>query len=190
MSEKVTEIRWHSRGGQGAKTAAGLVAEVAIATGNFGQGYPDYGAERAGAPMKAYTRISGEPIRVHSAIYHPDVVLVLDDTLLGTADVADGLREDGGVLLVNTTKEPEEIRKITGFGGKVYTIDATQIAIDEIGRPIPNMVMVGALVGVTGLMKKEDVIEDVKKKLGKKLPERVIQGNINAVERAIKEVKS
>ena len=129
MSGSTTEIRWHSRGGQGAKTAAAMVAEVAIGLGKYGQGYPDYGAERAGAPMKAYNRISEEPIRAHSAIYSPDVVIVFDDTLLGTVDVCEGL-EQSGVLLVNTDKSVDEIRKITGFEGKLYVLNATQIAME------------------------------------------------------------
>lgn len=184
----MTEIRWHSRGGQGAKTAAAMVADVVIGAGLYGQGYPDYGAERAGAPMKAYNRISSKPVRVHSAIYTPDVVLILDETLIGTVDVCEGLTADSGVLLVNTARSADEIRKETGFDGKIFVVNATQIAIDEIGRPIPNTAMIGALVKVTGLVEREAVAADVRHKLGKKLPEKVIQGNINAIDRAFEEV--
>jgi len=189
MSKDVMEIRWHGRGGQGAKTAAGMVAEVAIHSGKYGQGAPEYGAEREGAPIKAYTRMSERVIKVHDAIYYPDVVIVLDETLMETEDVADGLSEDG-VLLVNTRSTPEEIRQTLGLAGrKVYCIDATRIAIDEIGRPIPNTVMIGALAKVTGLIGKDDINRSIEKKLGKKLSKGVLQGNMRAVERAFEEVR-
>ena len=149
MSEGLLEIRWHGRGGQGAKTAAAMVAEVAIDAGKYAQAAPEYGAEREGAPIRAYTRISDRPIRVHDAIYYPDIVMVLDDTLLVSQSVGSGLSEDG-ILMVNTSKSPAEVRKLLGLkGGKVYTIDATTIALEEIKRPIPNTVMTGALCKVT-----------------------------------------
>ncbi|MHC4591735.1 MAG: 2-oxoacid:acceptor oxidoreductase family protein [Planctomycetota bacterium] len=134
MSEGLLEIRWHGRGGQGAKTAAAMVAEVAVEAGKYAQAAPEYGAEREGAPIRAYTRISEDGIRVHDAIYFPDIVIVLDDTLLESQNVASGISEDG-ILLVNTRKTPAEVRKLLGLEGRsVYTIDATTIAIEEIGR--------------------------------------------------------
>jgi pyruvate ferredoxin oxidoreductase gamma subunit len=189
MSNDTLQIRWHGRGGQGAKTAAGMVAEVAVLAGKNAQGAPEYGAEREGAPIKAYTRISEKPIRVHDAIYYPDVVIVLDETLLEGQNVSEGLAKDGA-LLVNTSKSPAEIRKTLGLkGSKVYTINATGIALEEIGRPIPNTVMVGALLKVTGAVEMNDIEKSITKKFGKKLSEAMLQGNIRAVQRAFKEVK-
>jgi pyruvate ferredoxin oxidoreductase gamma subunit len=190
MNGGLLEIRWHGRGGQGAKTAAAMVAEVAIGAGRHAQAAPEYGAEREGAPIKAYTRISDRAIKVHDAIYYPDIVIVLDDTLLATEGVESGLSDDG-VLLVNTPASPQHVRDELGLEGrKVYTIDATSLAIEEIGRPIPNTVMIGALVAVTGVADVDHIKADIEKKLGGKLSEGMLQGNIRAVERAFKEVKS
>ena len=190
MSSDMTEIRWHGRGGQGAKTAAGMVAEIAVKTGKHGQGCPEYGAEREGAPIKAYTRVSDDIIRVHDHIYYPDIVLVLDETLLDSQPVAEGLDEDG-IVLVNTARSPSEIREQLGLEGcRVYTIDATRIAREEIGRPIPNTVMIGALAGITGLISSDDIKKSIQKKLGAKLSEAVLQGNKKAVDRAFEEVQA
>jgi pyruvate ferredoxin oxidoreductase gamma subunit len=189
MSDRLLEIRWHGRGGQGAKTAAAMVAEVAVEAGKYAQAAPEYGAEREGAPIKAYTRIDDTIIRSHDAIYFPDIVVVLDDTLLETQGVAEGLSEDG-VLLVNTRKAPAQVRKLLGMqGGKVYTIDATTIAIEEIKRPIPNTVMIGALCAVTGVTDIEHIEKDIRKKLGGKLSEGMLEGNFRAVRRAAEEVQ-
>jgi len=184
----MTEIRWHARGGQGAKTAATLVAGVALEEGKFSQGFPDYGPEREGAPIRGYTRISDRPIRVHSAIYNPDIVVVLDSTLLDTVNVTEGLK-DGGIVLVNSPLEPADIRERLGAGNvKVYTVDATQIAIEEIGRPIPNTPMMGALMKVVPLLKLETILADVEKKFRSK-GDRIVQGNFRAIRRAFEEVK-
>jgi pyruvate ferredoxin oxidoreductase gamma subunit len=190
MSSKVLQIRWHGRGGQGAKTAAAMVAEVAVEAGKFAQAAPEYGAEREGAPIKAYTRISDHNIRVHDAIYYPDIVVVLDDTLLETQNVDSGLDKDG-LLLVNTQKPPEAVRKLLGLKGrKVHTIDATTIALEEIRRPIPNTVMIGALCAVTAVVDPEQIKHSIEKKLGGKLSEDVLAGNMRALDRAFQEVKS
>lgn len=183
---KLTEIRWHGRGGQGAKTAATLLAEAALHEGKYSQGFPEYGPERMGAPMCGYTRISDEPIRIHCAVYHPDIVVILDDSLLDAVDVCEGLSPEGAII-VNTTMAPDRIREKTGFAGKIATINATQISIDELGRPIPNTVMIGALLRSTGVLKKETVLEDLEAKFRKKFPERVIQGNLKAIGRAFEE---
>ena len=189
MGKDSVEIRWHGRGGQGAKTAAGMVAEVAINAGKYGQGAPEYGAEREGAPIKAYTRISDGVIKVHDAIYYPDIVIVLDETLMESEAVTDGLAEDG-ILLVNTERSPQQVRdQLQIEGREIYTVDATGIAIDEIGRPIPNTVMTAALAKVTGLVHADDVKKSIKKKLGAKLSEAVLQGNMTAVDRGFKEVR-
>jgi len=188
MESKLTEIRWHGRGGQGAKTAATLIAAVALEEGKYSQGFPDYGPEREGAPIRGYTRISDSPVLVHSAVYNPDIVVVLDATLLEAVDVTEGLKE-GGTVLVNTPEEPAAIRERLGVrGGKVYTVDATQIAIDEIGRPIPNTPMMGALMRVMPILKLDTVLADVEKKFKSK-GDRIVQGNFRAIRRAFEEVK-
>ncbi|QSQ08579.1 Pyruvate synthase subunit PorC [Koleobacter methoxysyntrophicus] len=188
----VVEIRWHGRGGQGAKTAALLLAESASQVGKFIQGFPEYGPERMGAPVTAYNRISDKPIRIHCNIANPNVVVVLDPTLIGsTTDVAKGVPEDG-IFIINTNKSPEEMRKKLGIKtGKVYTVDANQISLETIGRVIPNTPLMGALIRVTGIIPYEAFVEDTKKQLEKKFrskPE-VIEGNLKAIERAYQEVK-
>jgi pyruvate ferredoxin oxidoreductase gamma subunit len=189
MSEGLLEIRWHGRGGQGAKTAAAMVAEVAVDAGKCAQAAPEYGAEREGAPIKAYTRIADDLIRVHDAIYYPDIVVVLDDTLLVSQGVDSGLSEQG-ILLVNTRMSPAEVRKLLGLKGrKVYALDATTIALEEIKRPIPNTVMIGALLAVTGVVDVDHIKKVIEKKLGGKLSEGMLKGNLRALERAFEEVK-
>ena len=189
MAERALEIRWHGRGGQGAKTAAGMVAEVAVSAGSHAQGAPEYGAEREGAPIKAYTRIRDRSIREHDAIYYPNVVVVLDETLLDSEGVDEGLVEDG-ILLVNTKGSPADIRKRLSLRGrKVFCVDATGIALEEIGRPIPNTVMIGALLKLTQAVPVDEIEKSIRKKLGGKLSEGMLQGNIRAVERAIREVR-
>jgi len=189
MAKDLTEIRWHGRGGQGAKTAATMVAEVALEEGKYSQGFPEYGPERMGAPIRGYTRIASEPIRLHCPITAPDVVVILDATLIGADDLADGLKPNGAII-VNTPESPAAIRKRLGVRhGKVYTVDATTIAIETIGRPIPNTPMIGALLRVSGFMKLETVFHDIEKKFLKKLGAAVVQGNITAVQRAYQEVQ-
>jgi len=189
MAQQLTEIRWHGRGGQGAKTAATMVAEVALEEGKFSQGFPEYGPERMGAPIRGYTRISDGPIRLHCPITAPDVVVILDPTLISVEDLTDGLKPNGAVI-VNTSDSPAAMRKRLGIThGKVYTLDATKIAIETIGRPIPNTPMIGALIKVSGAMQLDTVFHDIKKKFLKKLGERGVQGNIQAVQRAYEEVQ-
>lgn len=187
---KLLEIRWHGRGGQGAKTGALLLGEAVVNTGKFMQAFPDYGPERMGAPMRAYNRISDEPITIHSGVTSPEVVVVLDATLLGKVDITGGLPEDG-VLIVNTAKTPGEIRNKLGLTGrKVYTIDASKISQEAIGRAIPNTPMLGALVKITGVVDYDHLINDTRAKLTKKFQNKpeIIEGNIKAIERAYQEV--
>ena len=185
---QMTEIRWHARGGQGAKTAATLVAGVALEEGKFSQGFPDYGPEREGAPIRGYTRISDEPVRVHSAVYTPDIVVVLDASLLEAIDVTEGLKDDG-IILVNSADDPADLRKKFGRdSGKVYTVNATQISIDEIGRNIPNTPMMGALMKVMPILKLDTILADVEKKFKSK-GDQIVQGNFRAIRRAFEEVK-
>mgnify|MGYP000994540060 FL=1 len=188
---KITEIRWHGRGGQGAKTAMLLLADVAFNTGKYIQGFPEYGPERMGAPIVAYNRISDERITIHSAIYEPDYVVVVDDTLLESVDVTAGLKEDGAIV-INSTKSPEELRPLlNGYKGRVYTIDAKTISIECLGRYFPNVPMLGAIVKVSGVMSEEEFINDMEESFKHKFANKpeVIEGNMKAVRRALQEVK-
>ena len=185
------EIRWHGRGGQGAKTASLLLADAAFNTGKYIQGFPEYGPERMGAPITAYNRISDTPIRIHSNIYEPDYVVVVDDTLLESVDVTAGLKEDGAIV-INTTKDGEKLRKmLNGYKGKIYTIDARKVSMETLGKYFPNTPMLAAIVKVSGIMEEEaflkDMEESFKHKFAKK-PE-VIEGNMKALEMALKEIK-
>ena len=184
------EIRWHGRGGQGAKTASLLLADAAFNTGKYIQGFPEYGPERMGAPITAYNRISDEPITVHSNIYEPDFVVVVDDTLLEVVDVTSGLKKDGAII-INTTKDSNEIKPLlNGYEGNVYKIDARKISMETLGKYFPNTPMLAAVVKVSGIMSDEDFLNDMigsfKHKFAKK-PE-VIEGNMKALEMALKEV--
>ena len=184
------EIRWHGRGGRGAKTACLLLADAAFNTGKFIQGFPEYGPERMGAPLTAYNRISNNPITIHSAIYEPNYVVVVDDTLLDCVDVTAGLKEDGAIL-VNTTKDAETLKsKLKGYKGGIYTIDARTISIEALGKYFPNTPMLAAIVKVTGVIPEETFLNDMegsfKHKFAKK-PE-VIDGNMNALKLALERV--
>lgn len=185
------EIRWHGRGGQGAKTASLLLADAAFNTGKYIQGFPEYGPERMGAPITAYNRISVNPIRIHSNIYEPDYVVVVDDTLLSSVDVTAGLKEDGAIV-INTTKTYDEIKPfLKGYKGKVYAIDARKVSMEAIGKYFPNTPMLSAIVKVTGIMPMDDFIKDMeasfKHKFAKK-PE-VIDGNMKALRLTLDEIK-
>ena len=185
------EIRWHGRGGQGAKTASLLLADAAFNTGKYIQGFPEYGPERMGAPITAYNRISDMPIRIHSNIYEPDYVVVVDDTLLESVDVTAGLKKSGAIV-INTTKSSEELKKsLKEYEGEIYTIDARKVSMETLGKYFPNTPMLAAIVKVSKIMKEEDFLNDMegsfKHKFAKK-PE-VIEGNMKALEMALQEVK-
>lgn len=188
---KPIEIRWHGRGGQGAKTAALLLADAAFNTGKYIQGFPEYGPERMGAPITAYNRIGDERITIHSNIYEPDYVVVVDETLIGAIDVASGLKENGAII-VNTDKKPEELRnKIKGFKGKICTINARKISEETIGKNFPNTPMLGAVIKVSRMMPEDKFLGYMKESFAHKFatkPE-VIDGNMMALERSIKEVE-
>jgi len=185
---ELIEVRWHGRGGQGAKTAALLLAEAAIEEGMYGQGFPDYGPERTGAPMRGFTRISDEPIRVHCAVENPKIVMVLDQTLLDAVDVVEGMPEDG-TLIVNTPQSADEIRKKLNLQGRtLYTLNASQIAQETIGRPIPNTVMLGAFVSATGLLPIDRLVAGIEKKFTKKFAKQMVDNNVKAIRRAYEEV--
>ncbi len=186
---KCTEIRWHGRGGQGVVTAGKLLADTALGTGQYFQAFPDYGPERMGAPIRAYTRLSPEPINLHCQIEEPDIVLVLDPTLLGTVDVIEGLKEDG-ILLINTSQTPAKVREALGFTkGKVFTVDASHIAIETLGREITNTPMLGAFAKATGLFSIDDIIEQTRHRFGKKLKAELVEANVEAIKRAAEEVQ-
>ena len=185
------EIRWHGRGGQGAKTASLLLADAAFNTGKFIQGFPEYGPERMGAPITAYNRISNNPIRIHSNIYEPDYVVVVDDTLLESVDVTSGLKEDGAIV-INTTKGKDYLDSVLhGYKGGVYTIDARKVSLETLGNYFPNTPMLAAIVKVTGIMDEKDFLEDMKGSFKHKFAKKpeVIDGNMKALELALKEVQ-
>ena len=184
------EIRWHGRGGQGAKTASLLLADAAFNTGKYIQGFPEYGPERMGAPITAYNRISNSPITIHSNIYEPDYVVVVDDTLLESVEVTAGLKEDGAII-INTTKNYDYLKNVlNGYNGKVYTIDAREISMEALGKYFPNTPMLAAVVKVTWIMTDEEFLNDMqgsfKHKFAKK-PE-VIDGNMKALQLALNQV--
>ena len=185
------EIRWHGRGGQGAKTASLLLADAAFNTGKYIQGFPEYGPERMGAPITAYNRISTKPITMHSNIYEPDYVVVVDDTLIESVDVTAGLKKTG-VIVINTTKDGEYLKKhLKGYEGEIYKIDARKISMETLGKYFPNTPMLAAIVKVSKVMTDEEFLNDMqgsfKHKFAKK-PE-VIEGNMKALEMALKEVE-
>jgi len=188
----ITEIRWHGRGGQGVKTAALLFGDAALSEGLHIQAFPEYGPERMGAPVQSFNRLSDKPITIHCGITNPSVVVVLDPTLMGKVDVMAGLPKDGSVI-INSADPPAEIRhKYNISGGKVYTVAASKISRETIGRDIPNTPMLGALTKVTGLLPFDKMVKNVEVKLKKKFASKleVVEGNLTAIRRAYQEVKS
>ena len=188
--DNMIEIRWHGRGGQGAKTASLLLADAAFNTGKYIQGFPEYGPERMGAPITAYNRISDNPITIHSNIYEPDYVVVVDDTLLEAVDVTAGLKESGAII-INSTKSADVLKEhLKGYKGSIYTINARKVSEEALGKYFPNTPMLAAIVKVSGIMSDEALLKDregsFKHKFAKK-PE-VIDGNMKALELALNEV--
>lgn len=184
------EIRWHGRGGQGAKTAALLLADVAFKTGKYVQGFPEYGPERMGAPITAYNRISSNPIRVHSNIYTPKYVVVVDESLIGSVDVTAGLKEDGAII-INTPKAVEEMQPLlNGYTGKVYTLDAKAISMETLGKNFPNSPMLAAIVAVSGVMEEHAFFKEMEASYQHKFAKKpeVIEGNMKALQLAFREV--
>lgn len=189
--KNTVEIRWHGRGGQGAKSAALMLADAAFMTGKHVQGFPEYGPERMGAPITAYNRISADPIRVHSNIYDPDYVVVVDETLLESVDVTAGLNPEGAII-INTTKSVDEVMPhLKGYKGGVHTLDAREISEKCLGKYFPNSPMLAAIVAISGVMSKEDFFREMegsyRHKFAKK-PE-VVEGNLKALHMAYEEVK-
>lgn len=178
-------IRIHGRGGQGAKTAAELVAEAALTEGKYVQAFPEYGPERSGAPVRAYVRISDKKIKTYAPIVTPDVVLVIDPTLVGL-DIVKGLKDK---LIVNTNKGKQFISQITRFKGDIYVVDATKIAIQEIGKNVPNTAMIGALIKVTNVIKLGSFIKVMREHFIKKIGKEKVEANIRAIKLAYAEVR-
>ncbi len=177
------EIRWHGRGGQGAKTAALLLADVAFKTGAYVQGFPEYGPERMGAPITAYNRISREEIRVHSNIYTPDLVVVVDETLLHSVDVTAGLKEDGAIIINTPGNKEDVLPLLNGYKGAVYTVDARKISVETLGKNFPNSPMLAAAVAVSKVMDKEAFIREMRTSYEHKFAKKpeVIEGNMKAL---------
>ena len=189
--DNLIEIRWHGRGGQGAKTASLLLADAAFNTGKYIQGFPEYGPERMGAPITAYNRISNKPITIHSNIYEPDYVVVVDDTLLEGVDVTAGLKKQGAIV-INTTKSAEEIKKnLKGYEGRIYKIDARKISEETLGKNFPNTPMLAAIVKVSEVMTDEELLNDMKGSFKHKFAKKpeVIEGNMKALELALQSVE-
>jgi len=188
--EKMVEIRWHGRGGQGTVTAAKVFADACLRGGRYVQAFPEYGPERSGAPLRAYNRISSKELRMHCPVLRPNIVVVVDATLLDGINVADGAPDDAA-FVVNSSKEPQEIREKLKAkpSQKVFTVDATKIAIDCFGKPLPNSPLVGSLTKVSGLVSLQWVLEDVQKSFGKKFSQKIIDGNLEAVKRGYEEVR-
>ena len=186
----VFEVRWHARGGQGAVTASRFLAAAALRENKHFQGFPEFGSEREGAPIQAFNRISASKIYWHENVAHPNAVVVLDPTLLDVVAVTSGLA-DGGVLIVNTTADASEVRAHVKApkGVGVYTLDATKIATECVGRPITNTAMVGALVKVTGLVDYKNVRDELESMFSGRFKQSVVEGNLKALDRAYEEVK-
>lgn len=186
---KVTEIRWHARGGQGAMTAARTLARIAIAEGKYAQGMPEFGPERMGAPMRAYNRVSDANFSLYCSVVNPDVVVVLDPSLMSVVDVTEGLNK-GGIVIVNTQKPPASLRqKLNSTEGKIYSVDATGISVAALGRPMPNTPMLGAIVKATGVVSLEAVLKDIKHSFGEKFAAKVVEGNLTAIKKGYDELK-
>ncbi len=187
---KAIEIRWHGRGGQGTVTAAKVLAEACLSGGGYVQAFPEYGPERAGAPIRAFNRVSEKTIRMYGPVLHPKVVSIADATLIDTVNVTEGAPDDA-IFIVNTSKDPKEVRKKLKAkdSQKVYTVDATRIAIDSFGRPLPNSSMLGAICKATAIVDMDTLLDNVKKSFGKKFAQKIINGNLEATKRGYEEVK-
>ena len=189
MQSALIEIRWHARAGQGAVTAAELIAQTALAEGKYIQAMPEYGPERTGAPLKAYNRVSSDPIEIHNNITNPDIVIILDDTLIETTDVLEGIIENGKVLVsTRLCKEDMEAKLDAPDGVEVAVVPATDIALDCIGRDIPNAPIAGALAKYTGVIGIENLKDHVEQTFAKKFSEKVVAGNLEAIQLAYEDV--
>lgn len=191
MSNPMVEIRWHGRGGQGAKTASLLLADAAFMAGKYVQSFPEYGPERSGAPITAYNRISETRCSIHSNIYSPDFVAVVDETLLESVDVTSGLKPEGAVI-INSARPAAALRPLlNGYTGRVFTIDAGAISRKHLGAYFPNTPMLAAVVAVSGCVEREAFLRDMEESYRHKFATKpqVVQGNLNCLADAMKEVQ-
>ena len=191
MQKDTIEIRWHGRGGQGAKTACLLLADAAFASGKYVQGFPEYGPERMGAPITAYNRLSDVPCSIHSNIYTPDYVVVVDESLLHAVHVTDGLNPEGAII-INSPKSPAELRPLLkGYPGTVCTIDARRLSEECLGGYFPNTSMLAAVVEVSRVLEPERFISDMKASFRHKFATKpqVIEGNMECLVRSMQEVQ-
>ena len=187
--KNIYQIRIHSRGGQGAKTAAQIIAEASIEEGCFAQAFSEYGPERSGAPMKTFLRISKKPINLYSDVRTPDMVVVLDPSLLLNVDVTEGLA-DGGIVILNTCEDVESLKKkLSKKNCKVYTVDAKGIAMRIIGRDLPNTAIMGAIIKLVPLIPYEHAIEETREKFEKKLSEDLVEKNVEALKEGYRSVE-
>ena len=188
---EIFEIRWHGRGGQGAKTASLLLADAAFSGGMYVQGFPEYGPERMGAPITAYNRISKNPVRVHSNIYEPDFVVVVDETLIESVDVTKGLKEDGAIIINSSRLASDFIPFLKGYKGKVFTCDARTISEETLGKNFPNTPMLGAVVKVSKVMEEKEFLKAMEDSFKHKFASKpeVLKGNMEALIRSMNEVK-
>ncbi len=188
--KSMIEIRWHGRGGQGAKTACLLLADAAFASGKYVQGFPEYGPERMGAPITAYNRISNERCTIHSNIYNPDYVVVVDETLLHTQDVTKGLNPEGAIV-INSEHSADDLRPLLhGYAGDVFTINAREISEKYLGKYFPNTPMLAAIVQVSRVVEPEHFLKDMQESFGHKFASKpqVIEGNMQCLQAAMREV--
>ncbi len=191
IKNDMVEIRWHGRGGQGAKTACLLLADVAALEGKFVQGFPEYGPERMGAPITAYNRISEKRCTIHSNIYHPDYVIVVDESLLDSVNVTGGLKADGAII-INTPSPPMEMRsRLPGWTGRVFTIDARSISEEVLGRNLPNTPMLAATVKVSGVLETGRFLENIEESFRQKFAHKpqLIEGNMTTLKKSLQEVR-
>ncbi len=189
MVQGLIEIRWHARGGQGAVTAAKTLAEMALTKNMFFQAFPEYGPERMGAPIQCFNRLSPNPISTYCGISQPDIVVVVDPSLLDMVDITAGVPEKG-IVIINSGEDPKTLKdKYNLKNFQVYTIDATTISMEELGRSMPNIPVLGALLSIIKLLSKEDAVAFVEQSFSQKFPEKVVKSNIRALERAFEEVK-
>lgn len=190
MDTRITEIRWHARGGQGAVTAAKTLAEMSLTKNMFFQAFPEYGPERMGAPIQCFNRLSEKPMSLYCSVTEPRIVIVVDPTLLESIDITEGLDRDG-IIIINSDREPAAIRQELGIEGrKIYTLDATRISMETLGRFMPNIPVLGALLKITGLLTLEEAAAYLEESFSKKFSPKVVEGNLAALRRAFEEVKS
>jgi pyruvate ferredoxin oxidoreductase gamma subunit len=191
IMKQVTEIRWNARGGQGAVTASKLLAEMALINGMYFQAFPEYGPERMGAPIQCFTRLSAQPIAMYCGVTNPDVVIVVDPTLIGVADIMAGVAENGLVLVNTPLESAEEVKKKLNLTDKqsFAAVDATKISVEELGRPMPNAPMLGAYISISNFMPIEKALSYIESSFSKTFNEKVVMANVKAVRRAFEEVK-